>query len=86
MCEDESRIGMLVANLIRVDSALKLTRERVIRYRTFSLTLPAFMLFNGTKGSVCIRKEFNSYRIGLGHQHGRRFIVLGYQYGRRDVM
>ena len=38
------------------------------------------------KESVCIRKEFNSHRSGLGHQHGRRFIVLGHQYGRRDVM
>ena len=42
--------------------------------------------FIRTKESVCIRKEFSSYRIGLGHQHGRRFIVLGHQYGRRDVM
>ena len=42
--------------------------------------------FIGTKGSVCIRKEFNSQRIVLGHQHGRRFIVLGHQYGHRDVM
>ena len=42
--------------------------------------------FIETKESVCIRKEFNSQRIGLGHQHGRRFIVLGHQYGRRDVM
>ena len=33
-----------------------------------------------------MRKEFNSLRTGLGHQHGRRFIVLGHQYGRRDVM
>ena len=40
----------------------------------------------GTKESVCIRKEFNSHRTGLGHQHDRRFIVLGHQYGRRDVM
>ena len=40
----------------------------------------------GTKESVCIRKEFNSHRSGLGHQHGRRFIVLGHQHGRRDVM
>ena len=39
-----------------------------------------------TKENVCIRKEFNSQRTGLGHQHGRRFIVLGHQYGRRDVM
>ena len=42
--------------------------------------------FIGTKESVYIRKEFNSQRIGLGHQHGRHFIVLGHQYGRRDVM
>ena len=42
--------------------------------------------FIGTKESVCIRKEFHSHRIGSGHQHGRRFIVLGHQYGRRDVM
>ena len=41
--------------------------------------------FIETKESVCIRKEFNSQRTGLGHQHGRRFIVLGHQYGRRDV-
>ena len=42
--------------------------------------------FIGTKESVCIRKEFNSHRIGLGHQHGHRFIVLGHEYGRCDVM
>ena len=42
--------------------------------------------FIRTKESVCIRKEFNSHRTGLGHQHGRRFIVLGHQYGRRDVI
>ena len=42
--------------------------------------------FIGTKESVCIRKEFNSQRTGLRHQHGRRFIVLGHQYGRLDVM
>ena len=42
--------------------------------------------FIRTKESVCIRKEFNSHRIGLGHQHGRHFIVLEHQYGRRDVM
>ena len=42
--------------------------------------------FIGTKESVGLRKEFNSHRIGLGHQHGRRFIVLGQQYSRRDVI
>ena len=35
--------------------------------------------FIGTKKSVCIRKEFISHRTGLGHQHGRRFIVLGHK-------
>ena len=30
--------------------------------------------FIGTKESVCIRKEFNSQRIGMEYQHGRRFI------------
>ena len=39
--------------------------------------------FIGTKESVCIRKEFNSQRTGLGHQHGRRFIVSGHQSGLR---
>ena len=29
------------------------------------------------KEIFCIRKEFNSDRIGLRRQHGRRFIVLG---------
>ena len=42
--------------------------------------------FIRTKESICIRKKFNSHRTGLGHQHGRRFIVLGHQYGRHDVM
>ena len=42
--------------------------------------------FIETKGSVYIRKEFNSLRICLVHQHGRHFIVLEHQYGRRDVM
>ena len=42
--------------------------------------------FMGTKERVYMRKEFNSDRIGLEHQHGRRFIVLEHPYGRRDVM
>jgi len=33
-----------------------------------------------------MRKEFNSHKIGLGHQRGRRFIVLGPQYGCREDM
>ena len=31
--------------------------------------------FTGTKESVCIRKEFNSHRTGLGHQYGRRDVM-----------
>jgi len=42
--------------------------------------------FSGTKESVYIRKGLNSHRIGLLHQHGRRFIVLEHQYGCHDVM
>jgi len=42
--------------------------------------------FIETKGSVYKRKEFNSHRIGLVHQHGRHFIALEHQYGCRDVM
>ena len=34
--------------------------------------------FIETKESVFIREEFNSYRTGLGHQHGRRFISITY--------
>ena len=32
------------------------------------------------------KKRVRLPEIGLGHQHGSRFIVLGHQYGRRDVM
>jgi len=32
-----------------------------------------------------IRKELNSHRIGLVHQHGHSFVVLRHQYGCREV-
>ena len=32
--------------------------------------------FIGTKENFCIRKESNSHRIGLGHQHGRRDVII----------
>ena len=35
---------------------------------------------------IATTEEFNSHRIGLGHKHGRRFIVLGHQYGGHYVM
>ena len=31
-------------------------------------------------------KDFNSHKIFLSHQHGRRFIVLEHENGRCDVM
>ena len=39
--------------------------------------------FIGTKESVYTRKEFNSHRTGLEHQHGR---VWEHQYCRCDIM
>ena len=47
---------------------------------------PRLCKFIGTKESVCIKKEFNSHRTGLGQQHGRRFTVLGHQYGNPEIM
>ena len=67
----------------------------VRRSKTLLLKLPILCFhsrsqhlckFIGTKESVYLRKEFNSHRTGLGHKHGRRFIVLGHKYGRYDVM
>ena len=43
-------------------------------------------LLEQKKAFVNIRKQFNSHKIGLEYQHGRRFIVLEQQYGRRVVM
>ena len=42
--------------------------------------------FMWTKEIFCVSKEFNSHKICLEHQDGRRFIVLEHQDGRRDVM
>ena len=47
-----------------------------VRIECFHLRGQHQCKFLGTKESVCIRKEFNSQRIGLGRQHGRRFIVF----------
>ena len=45
------------------------------------MSWPAAMQIIAAKQRVYIRKEFNSQRTGLGHQHDRHFIVLGHQYG-----
>ena len=44
---------------------------------SISLTWPAAMQIYWNKRNRNISKEFNSHWIGLGHQHGRRLIVLG---------
>ena len=63
-----------------------LEQHRYRRIECFHSRGQHLCIFIGAKESVCITKEFNSQRISLGHQHGRRFIVLGHQYGRHDVM
>ena len=42
--------------------------------------------FIGINESICIRKELNPHRTGLGPQHGCCSVVLGHQYGRHNVM
>ena len=68
----------------RFKSLTNIVRERLAKPVSFSkfLNIERFhsrgqhlWKFTGTKGSVCIRKEFNSHRICFEHQHGRRFIV-----------
>ena len=44
--------------------------------RAFSLTWLASMQIYWNKRKPSIRKELDSPRIGLEHQHGRRYIVL----------
>ena len=78
-------IVQTVINLIH-DTRHHCTRRRLIHPEGFHSRGQHLCKFIGTKESICIRKEFNSHRTGLGHQHGRRFIVLEHQYGRRDVM
>ena len=81
-------LGSLDSRISRVRSLRRSSRARLSRETIECFHSPGQHLCKliGTKDSVCIRKEFNSHRTGLGHQHGRRFIVLGHQYGRRDVM
>ena len=63
---------ILVSRALRFFDEIKPSRsgDKNVVNRVLLLTWP----FIGTKESVCIRKEFNSQRTGLEHQHGRRFI------------
>ena len=51
-------------------------KKAIERFRSRGQQLSKFI---GTKESFSHKKSFNSHRIGLGHQHGRRFIVLEHQ-------
>ena len=78
--------GSSIFSCIRKWPPLGTTEHRSRHIECFHSRGQHLCKFIGTKESVCVRKEFNSQRSGLGQQHGRRFIVLGHQYGRRDVM
>ena len=64
-------------NLWRVSSINRFLWWRwcVVIYRLFSLTWPASMQIYWNKRKCCTRNEFNSQRIGSGHQHGRRDVM-----------
>ena len=47
--------------------------------------LATIQIYWNKKKRVYRRKEFNSQTIGLEHQHGRPFNVLGHQHGGHDV-
>ena len=80
----ERTLGTTLAiYLVYRHKPIKKPKRKIERFHSRDQHLRKFIR---TKESVYIRKEFNSQRIGLGHQHGRRFIVLKHQYGRRDVM
>ena len=78
--------GSSIFSCIRKWPPLGTTEHRSRHIECFHSHGQHLCKFIGTKESVCVRKEFNSQRSGLGQQHGRRFIVLGHQYDRRDVM
>ena len=60
-------------NMAAVTSCERGVLEEIERFHSRGQHLCKFF---GTKESIYIRKEFNSQRIFLVHQHGRRFIVL----------
>ena len=56
-------------------------------YRAFSLTWPAsIQIYSNKRKSLHLRKEVNSQRTTLEHQHGHHIMVLEHQYGLSDVM
>ena len=56
-------------------------------YRTFSLMWPASMqIYSNKRKRLHLRKEVNSQRTTLEHQHGCCFIVLEHHCGHCDLM
>ena len=64
-------------------SEICLPRAKIERFRSRA---PASMPIYWSKRKRLHKKGFNFPRIGLEHQHGRRFIALEHQYGRRGFM
>ena len=73
----------------------RVIRNHVLRfffyyyYSVFSLRRPAsiyYLFIYWNKRKRLHKKRVQLHRTGLGHKHGRRFIVLGYKYGYHDVM
>ena len=60
-------------NMAAVTSCERGVLEEIERFHSRGQHLCKFI---GTKESIYMREEFNSQRIFLVHQHGRRFIVL----------
>ena len=87
---EESKVDTIMMMMMMVMMMMMIIIIITIITITFIERIPSRdqhpLKFAGTKERVYMRKEFNSDRIGLEHQHGRRFIVLEHQYGRRDVM
>ena len=73
------KVVLLVKPFVLQTSRLWILKY-LLSHRAYSPTLIR------TKESFYVKKEFNSNRVVLVHQRGRRFIVLEHQYSRRDVM
>ena len=58
-----------------MDMVLVMTENDITIERFHSLGQHLSKFIRTTRESVCIRNEFNSQRIGLENEHGRRSIV-----------
>ena len=65
---------------IELVAAAQRTTNKSVK-RAFLLTWPAVMQIYWNQRNFFTTKEFNSRRIGLGHQHSRHLIVLLHQQG-----